>query len=48
MVKFRMLFTIPKDIVDMGVQKGCHIQWQDKTSNILNYSYSIDTKINWL
>jgi hypothetical protein len=29
MVKFRMLFTIPKDIVDMGVQKGCHIQWQD-------------------
>ena len=31
MVKFRMLFTIPKDIVDMGVQKDCHIQWQDKT-----------------
>ena len=26
-----MLFTIPKDIVDMGVQKDCHIQWQDKT-----------------
>ena len=25
-----MLFTIPNDIVGLGVQKGCHIQWQDK------------------